>query len=192
MGKGQHHAGARYARTLFNIGTLGSLTDGQLLVWIRALAEGARPERVLQLGGGDTGGELPVGLADGKQIILSLSSRDESRKAWVHETFRINADGSGRQPLKVPDLDGVQDWSPDGAWIVTTSSRNAKIGWQPCMMRPDGKNSKGVRNLFYVSSKGSEIFYRLWYLPLFCFGSLPLFLPPFLMESHTEIARSRG
>ena len=66
---------------------------------------------------------------------------DESRKQWVFETFRINADGSGREPLKIPAQDGVQDWSPDGAWVVTTSSRNAKIGWQLYVMRPDGKRT---------------------------------------------------
>ena len=91
--------------------------------------------------------------AHGKQMIVSVSRRDESRKAWAHETFRINADGSGRQPLKVPDLDGVQDGSPDCAWIVTTSSRNAKIGWQLYVMRPDSNDQRQVTeggNPFYV------------------------------------------
>jgi hypothetical protein len=122
-------------------------------LWIRALAADAQPERALRLRDGDTGGELPVWSADGKQIILSLSSRDESRKAWVYETFRINVDGSGRQPLGIPDLDGVQDWSPDGAWVVTTSSRNAKIGWQLYIMRPDGKDQHQITeggNPFYT------------------------------------------
>src|SRR5271167_2693435 len=31
MGTGQHDAGSRYIRTLFNVGTVGGLTDGQLL-----------------------------------------------------------------------------------------------------------------------------------------------------------------
>ena len=31
MGKGQHDAGSRYVRMLFNVGTVGGLTDGQLL-----------------------------------------------------------------------------------------------------------------------------------------------------------------
>jgi hypothetical protein len=31
MGKGQHDAGARNVRMLFNVGTVGGLTDGQLL-----------------------------------------------------------------------------------------------------------------------------------------------------------------
>jgi hypothetical protein len=50
----------------------------------------------VRLGDGDTGKELPVRSADGKQIIVSLSSRNEARKQWVYETFRINPDGSGR------------------------------------------------------------------------------------------------
>jgi hypothetical protein len=31
MDKGQHDPGSRYVRTLFNVGTVGGLTDGQLL-----------------------------------------------------------------------------------------------------------------------------------------------------------------
>ena len=59
--------------------------------------------------------QLPVWSPDGKQIILSLGTRDESRQQWVFETFRINADGTGREPLKIPPQDSVLDWSPDGA-----------------------------------------------------------------------------
>ena len=90
--------------------------------------------------------------------------RDESRKQWVYETFRINADGSGREPLKIPAQDGVQDWSPDGAWVVTTSSRNAKIGWQLYVMRPDGNDQRQVTeggNPFYArfSPDGRRLLY---------------------------------
>ena len=97
-------------------------------------------------------------------MIVSLSRRDESRKQWVYETFRINADGSGRQPLKIPDQDGVQDWSPDGAWVVTTSSRNAKIGWQLYVMHPDGSDQRQVTeggNPFYArfSPDGRRLLY---------------------------------
>ena len=63
---------------------------------------------------------------------------DESRKTWVNETFRIKTDGSGRAPLKLPTEDTVQDASADGGWVVTASSRNAKIGWQLYVMHPDG------------------------------------------------------
>ena len=133
-------------------------------LWIREFAGGARPERVLYVNDGATAGDLPVWSADGKRIILSVGHRDESRKQWVYETFRINADGSGREPLGIPDQDGVQDWSPDGAWVVTTSSRNAKIGWQLYVMRPDGKDQRQLTeggNPFYArfSPDGRRLLY---------------------------------
>ncbi len=132
-------------------------------LWIRPLADGGEPRRVVRLDGAQ-GGELPIWSADGKQMILSLSSRDESPKQWVFDTFRINADGSGRVPLKVPAQDSVQDWSPDGAWVVTASTRNARIGWQLYVMRPDGRDQRQVTqggNPFYVrfSPDGRRLLY---------------------------------
>jgi Tol biopolymer transport system component len=121
-------------------------------LWTRALAGGAAPNRLIRLDS-PPGGDLPVWSPDGKQIILSVGTRDESRKQWVYETFRINADGSGREPLKIPAQDGVQDWSPDGAGVLTTSSRNARISWQLYLMRPDGTNQRQVTeggNPFYA------------------------------------------
>jgi Tol biopolymer transport system component len=121
-------------------------------LWTRTIAGGAEPKRVVRLDSA-RGGDLPVWSPDSKQIILSLGTRDEARRQWVFETFRINADGSGRTPLAVPPEDGVQDWSSDGAWVVTTSSRNAKIGWQLYVMHPDGSDARQVTeggNAFYV------------------------------------------
>ncbi len=132
-------------------------------LWIQPTAGGEGPRRVVYLDGAN-GGELPVWSADGKQIIVSVSSRDEARKTWVFETFRINADGSGREPLKIPAEDSVQDWSPDGAWVVTTSSRNAKIGWQLYLMHPDGSNQRQLTeggNPYYtrLSPDGRRLLY---------------------------------
>ncbi len=133
-------------------------------LWIRALAADARPERVVRLDGDASGGCLPAWSADGKRLILSVGRRDESREQWVYETFRVNADGSGRESLKIPSQDGVQDWSPDGAWVVTASSRNAKIGWQLYLMRPDGADQRQVTeggNPFYArfSPDGRRLLY---------------------------------
>jgi RNA polymerase sigma factor (sigma-70 family) len=132
-------------------------------LWTLALGGGARPKRVAQLEG-QAGGALPVWSPDSKQIILSVGARDESRQQWAFETFRINADGTGREPIKIPPEDSVQDWSPDGAWIVTTSSRNARIGWQLYLMRPDGSEARQVTeggNPFYArfSPDGRRLLY---------------------------------
>ena len=132
-------------------------------LWIHEVGGGDGPRRVLRLDGA-TEGNVPVWSRDGKQIILSVSRRDEERRRWVYETFQINADGSGREPLKIPPEDGVQDWSPDGAWVVTTSSRNAKIGWQLYVMHPDGTDQRQVTeggNPFYTrfSPDGRRLLY---------------------------------
>jgi len=122
-------------------------------LWTQALAGGARPERVVRLNDGGSSGALAVWSTNGKQIIVSLGTYDESSKKWVNQTFRINADGSGREPLKIPAEDTVQDWSPDGAWLVTASQRNARIGWQLYVMRPDGSDQRQITeggNPFYA------------------------------------------
>ncbi len=121
-------------------------------LWFRAVGGGDAPKRVVRLDGAGYGA-LPVWSSDSKQIIVSAPSGDESRKSPVFETFRINADGSGREPLKIPAQDSVLDWSPDGAWVVTSSTRNAKIGWQLYVMHPDGTNARQITeggNPFYV------------------------------------------
>jgi hypothetical protein len=131
-------------------------------LWTQALAEDARPERVVPLEG--TGGGVPIWSTDGKRMLLSLSTHDDARKQWDHETFRINADGSAKERLKLPTEFTVQDWSPDGAWVVTASTRNAKIGWQLYIMRPDGSDSRQITeggNPFYArfSPDGQHLLY---------------------------------
>ena len=135
----------------------------QQSLWALALDGGARPRRVVGLDG-QAGGALPVWSPDSKQILLGVGTRDEARQQWVYETFRINADGTGREPLKIPPQDCVQDWSPDGSWIVTASSRNARIGWQLYVMRLDGSDQRQVTeggNPFYArcSPDGQRLLY---------------------------------
>ncbi len=84
---------------------------------------------------------------------MSPATRDDKLNHWVHLTVRVNADGTGVTQLPIPKEDGVYDWSPDGAWFVTESSRNAKIGWQVYVMRPDGKDVRQITeegNPYYV------------------------------------------
>jgi hypothetical protein len=120
-------------------------------LWTLSLDGGARPKQVESLGG-QASGALPVWSHDSKRIILSVGNYDESRKQWVFQTTRTNADGTGKEILKIPSQDCVLDWSADGEWVVTASSRNAKIGWQLYIMRPDGSAQRQITeggNPFY-------------------------------------------
>ena len=49
-----------------------------------------------------------------------------------------------RSELPIPTEDNVQDWSPDGRWLLTASSRGAKIGWQLYVMRLDGTEHRQI------------------------------------------------
>jgi Tol biopolymer transport system component len=135
--------------------------DGSM--WVRPLAGGDAPRQVLDLGGAAFGTPA-VWSHDGARLVLSLGWRDEVRDHWRFETYRINADGTGKEELKIPHEDGVQDWSSDGRWLLTTSSRGAQIGWQLYVMRPDGTDVRQITeggNPFYTrfSPDGRSVLY---------------------------------
>jgi Tol biopolymer transport system component len=134
-------------------------------LWVRALHKDAEPRRILELGGA-TSGSPAAWSADGKQMIVSLgrTAQEKPGGAWVFSTVRVNVDGSGREELAIPPEDGVQDWSADGRWLLTASSRGAKIGWQLYVMRPDGTEQRRITergNPFYArfSPDGRRVVY---------------------------------
>jgi RNA polymerase sigma factor (sigma-70 family) len=130
-------------------------------LWVSRLAGGGEPKKILELEG--RFGQ-PVWSGDGKQIIMSLGKRTDDDTAWTHKTVRVNADGTGRTELTIPAEDNVQDWSADGRWLLTASSRNAEIGWQLYVMRPDGTEQRQLTeggNPFYArfSPDGRRLLY---------------------------------
>ena len=60
------------------------------------------------------------------------------------ETWRFNVDGSGAVKLPIPETDEVDDWSPDGRWLVTVSDRHPPhgSGYQLYLMHPDGTDQR--------------------------------------------------
>jgi Tol biopolymer transport system component len=132
-------------------------------IWVRDLAGDGAPRQVLDLGGAAFG-TPPVWSQDGSQLVVSLGWRDEERDHWRFETYRVSADGAAKEELKIPHEDGVQDRSSDGQWLLTTSSRGAKIGWQLYVMRPDGTDQRQITeggNPFYTrfSPDGRSVLY---------------------------------
>ena len=87
-----------------------------------------------------------------------------SKPHWIFRTLLVNIDGTGQEELAVPPEDGVQDWSSDGRWLLTTSQRGAKNGWQLYVMRPDGTDQRRITeggNPFYArfSPDGRRVVY---------------------------------
>ena len=121
--------------------------DGRLIafewegaVWVRELEKAEPARKLLDLDGAQFG--HPVWSPDGSKLIVSQgNAKVEKHEPWRFKTIRINVDGTGREELKIPDEDCVQDWTP-GDRLVTESSRNAQIGWQIYVMKPDGSDQK--------------------------------------------------
>jgi len=120
----------------------GKIRDGQDIdgvgVWtLDALGNGEK-RQIADFGG------VTSWSPDAKQLIvvkwLGKPDDDEMR----HETWRFNADGSGATRLPIPETDEVDDWSPDGEWLVTSSDRHPPHGrgYQLYLMHPDGTGER--------------------------------------------------
>jgi Tol biopolymer transport system component len=139
----------------FDKSTFGGTTTNVNEIWTYDLATGATA-RVL-----DDGREVfpsakgehiakrklfsghPIWSPDDKQIIASVCLWGEGRNAPTkHATRIVNRDGSGVKRLAIPETDTVEDWSPDGKWLVAMSYRDdgPGIGGQLYRMRPDGSD----------------------------------------------------
>jgi Tol biopolymer transport system component len=115
-----------------------------------------------------TVGFNPFWSADGQTLMMSAAKTDIAGKsASTLETWIVNADGSDPRRLPIPETEQVDDWSPDGAWIVTDSRRDPGIGYQIYRMRLDGtesirltKTGAGVINIDgRISADGRQIAY---------------------------------
>jgi RNA polymerase sigma factor (sigma-70 family) len=112
------------------------------VLWVRGLEPNAKPRGIFVAVGGDIAASPPVWSPDGKQLVIGTGHHVEQHS--IYTTTRISIDGSRREELSVPPEDMVQDWSPDGRWLLTASQRDAKIGWQLDVMRPDGTERRRI------------------------------------------------
>jgi Tol biopolymer transport system component len=109
----------------------------------------------------------PVWSPDGKQIVgVACRWEDDPKGRRQHITRLVNRDGSGVKRLPLPQTDEVLDWSPDGQWFVTSSSRDKgpDLGYQLYRMRPDGTEqlrlTKGGQSCYArFSPDGRQIVY---------------------------------
>jgi len=108
-------------------------------LWTRSVSGGDEPRKILEVGA--AGGSPPVWSPDGSRIVVSLAEQAGAPLAF--RTVEIGADGSGVKDLKLPPENQVHDWSPDGQWLLTTSSRDAG-GWRLELASLDGGERLGV------------------------------------------------
>lgn len=141
-----------YRKVRIDGGLLRVSPDGQMLayyadraIWTNSL-DGTSPGRVVAAKG------KPVWTPDGKFLVVSTGRMDkeEARKStakkpvWTMETWKYHLPGTVRVPLAIPETDSVDDISPDGEWLVTTSGRHPPHGrgYQLYLMRTDGTHER--------------------------------------------------
>ena len=108
----------------------------------------------------------PFWANDGRQVVIGVPVGERYRK---FETWRVNADGTGRTRLPIPEDDLVLDCSRDGTWLATRT-----IGGEPAhkgrltLVHPDGTGARylteGSANddffsIFKISPDGRSIAY---------------------------------
>jgi peroxiredoxin len=96
----------------------------------------------------------PFWVRNGRQVVISTAV-DGRPILGKFETWRVNAHGTGRAKLPIPESDMVIDCSRDGTWLATRT-----IGGDPnhqgrlTLVRPDGT---GARHLTEGSAKGVNL-----------------------------------
>jgi Tol biopolymer transport system component len=118
--------------------------------------------------------ELPtVGLnpfwsPDGKRLMMAVAKGEvPGTKMTKTETRIVNADGSQPRKLPIPETEQVDDWSPDGKWVLTGSHRDKGVGYQIYRMTLEGTEARrltstgpGVININgRISPDGRQIAY---------------------------------
>ncbi|WP_165251854.1 PD40 domain-containing protein [Paludisphaera soli] len=107
-------------------------------VWTLDLQAGGPPIRVSDFGG------VTSWSPDGRQLIVVKWFNPPDPEPAHHETWRFDLDGSKPVRLPIPETDEVDDWSPNGRWLVTVSDRHEPrgSGYQLYLMRPDGSEQR--------------------------------------------------
>jgi peroxiredoxin len=103
-------------------------------IWVHDLTGRMPPRRIFEHRG------QPFWVDEGRQVVIGAWAGS----TWGRfETWRVNADGSGRTRLPIPEGDLVLDASRDGTWLATRT-----IGGDPrhkgrlTLVHPDGTGAR--------------------------------------------------
>ena len=111
-------------------------SDDRVGIWVYDMKGESAPRRIFERNG------VPHWTNDGQAVIIGAPVG----QTWAKiETWRVNADGTGRVKLPIPETDLVYDCSRDGTWLVTWTNRGKLADPGPLtLVHPDGT---GARNL---------------------------------------------
>ncbi|MEW4571417.1 hypothetical protein AB1L88_26380 [Tautonia sp. JC769] len=117
--------------------------DGYLRLTNVKIAEFGRPdapvETVCEFG------DWAVWSGDGSELIVPLLTTELGKDPRRWEHWRMNADGTNRVKLPIPESHCIMAWSPDGQWIATASPDHPDArGNHVYIIRPDGS---GLRRM---------------------------------------------
>lgn len=145
---------AQWEKIIDGVGAVRVSPDGKFLAHYKLLSIGSLSRRVpTDIWAYDlsTGRQASMGKEigvvtwspDATEIIVSRSRMDRKDEKSPGATWRVARDGSKRTRMPIPETDEVDDWSRDGAWLVTVSDRHetSSVGYQLYRMRPDGSRA---------------------------------------------------
>jgi RNA polymerase sigma factor (sigma-70 family) len=114
--------------------SLGADPDAdQVGIWVYDMKGETTPRRIFERRG------QPFWTNHGRQIVIG------SPGGGKFETWRVNADGTGRTKLPIPETDLVLDCSSDGTWLATrTESAEGTHRGQLTMIHSDGSGARDL------------------------------------------------
>lgn len=146
--------------------------DGKRVLAFRQRPREGRGLFVIDASGGDPPRKIAEGSItrfawspDGSEVVYGDRKDDGS-----YRTYRIRADGNGREELPIPTTDIVMAWSRDGLWFATSSRRGMKATdsvlraeYSTYLMHPDGTGERRLleagesRNVLDFSPDGKTL-----------------------------------
>ena len=136
------------------------LPDDEVGIWVYDMAGKTPARRIFERKG------QPFWTNNGRQVVIGMPIGKQWEK---FETWRVNADGTGRTKLPIPDTDLLLDCSGDGMWLATrTISGEPRHRGRLTLVHPDGTGSRylteGSANddlfsIFKISPDGQSVAY---------------------------------
>jgi RNA polymerase sigma factor (sigma-70 family) len=129
------------------------LPDDEVGIWVYDMTGKIPARRIFERKG------QPFWTNNGRQVVIGMPIGKQWEK---FETWRVNADGTGRTKLPIPDTDLVLDCSRDGTWLATrTISGEPRHRGRLTLVHPDGT---GARHLT-EGSANDDLFFILQISP---------------------------